>query len=210
METFKQAMAFFVFGTVIWLIWILSFQVQVNAIIQLLIVFLSVGFTTWVFQRWPNKVWKRLFALAIVVLTLAGLFLRVQTYAIDSTLANRMQLENDLHWEKFSPETLKKYRSEGKPVFLDFTAAWCVSCKVNELLVFQSEQVRKKLKESGVVLMKADWTNQDSVITQTLASFGRSGVPFYVIYGRGKNTPPTPLPEVINASLVLQELEKIK
>ncbi len=71
-------------------------------------------------------------------------------------------------------------------MFIDFTAAWCVSCQVNGLMVFRSEEVRASLKERGFALLKADWTNHDPVITQTLASFGRNGVPFYVIYGKDK------------------------
>ena len=94
--------------------------------------------------------------------------------------------KDGLAWEPFSPATVAEYRAQGRPIFIDFTAAWCVSCQVNELMVFRSEEVRATLKERGFALLKADWTNHDPIITQTLASFGRNGVPFYVIYGTGR------------------------
>ena len=100
-----------------------------------------------------------------------------------------------LSWEPFSPDAVSRYRATGRPVFVDFTAAWCVSCKVNESLVFSSEEVRQRLRDLHMVLLKADWTNQDPIITQTLAQFGRSGVPLYVIYPKETEAPPVQLPE---------------
>ena len=95
-------------------------------------------------------------------------------------------------------------------MFLDFTAEWCVSCKVNERLVLRSQAVRARIQELGIVPMKADWTNQDPAITQALKAFGRSGIPFYAIYGRDANTPPIELPAVISTGSVLRALDKLK
>jgi thiol:disulfide interchange protein DsbD len=95
-------------------------------------------------------------------------------------------------------------------VFLDFTADWCVACKVNERLVLRSQAVQARLRELGVVTMKADWTSYDPVITQALAEFGRHSIPFYVVYGRDPNSPPIPLSEVLSTGRVLSALDKIR
>jgi thiol:disulfide interchange protein len=199
METFKQLMAFLVFGTVIWLSWVLGLQASIFAMVVLLSTFLAIAFAVWMARaNYP----KTAIALAIISVATATFFVR--------TSQEEKSSASELTWEKFTPEKVAEYRTQGKPIFIDFTAAWCVSCQVNELLVFRSTEVKAKLKKLGVVLIKADWTNQDPEITKTLASFGRNGVPFYIIYGKGKDAPAVPLPEVINAGLVLKELEKIQ
>jgi thiol:disulfide interchange protein DsbD len=208
METFKELMSFLIFGTVIWLAWVLSLQAAISGIMILLCAFLGIGFATWIAFRFSRSKSAHRFALLVGVLVVAS-----SAYLVKGAPANSVSgvsHEEGLVWEKFSPEKLAQYRSQGQPVFIDFTAAWCVSCQVNEMVVFHNEEVRQKLKDSGVVLMKADWTNEDPVITKTLASFGRNGVPFYVIYGKEKDAPADPLPEVINAGIVLKELEKLK
>jgi thiol:disulfide interchange protein DsbD len=210
METFRQLMAFLIFATVIWLAWVLGFQVSSSGLIILLSAFLGIGFAAWLLNRPAGRTALHWIAILIgfVVMIAATVVIGKIPPAGASALGGSS--ESGLNWEKYSPEKIAEYRAEGKPIFVDFTAAWCVSCQVNELLVFHSQEVRAKLKELGVALLKADWTNQDPVITQALAQFGRDGVPFYVIYGKGKDAPVTPLPEVISAGIVLTELEKIK
>jgi thiol:disulfide interchange protein DsbD len=212
METFKQIMGFFVFGTVIWLVWILSLETISTAVIPLLVVFFLIGMSAWILNRWSPHRGAAMVAGVFAILPLA--YMIWQTPPLGGSFS-QLQVESPmksgdgLSWEKFSPKKLEEYRQKGHPVFIDFTAAWCVSCQVNELLVFRSEGVKKKLKEKGVVLLKADWTTQDPVITKMLASFGRSGVPFYVLYGKDKDAPAILLPEVINAGIVLKALDKI-
>jgi thiol:disulfide interchange protein DsbD len=113
----------------------------------------------------------------------------------------------ELVWEPFSKESLAAHRAAGHAVFLDFTAEWCVSCKVNERLVLQSESVRRRLRESGVVTMKADWTSYDPRITEALAEFGKSAIPFYAVYARDARRPPVELPAILTPSLVLDAID---
>jgi len=206
METFKQLMAFLVFGTVIWLAWVLGLQTSSAGLLTLLVAFFSIGFTVWIANRW-RRVSTVAALLGIAAVILAASSLEGTGPAQRDVVTAGEQ--DGLAWEPFSPAKVAAYREQGRPIFIDFTAAWCVSCQVNELMVFRSQEVRAKLQERGFALLKADWTNQDPIITQTLASFGRNSVPFYVIYGKGKDAPAVPLSEIINAGIVLRALENI-
>jgi DsbC/DsbD-like thiol-disulfide interchange protein/cytochrome c biogenesis protein CcdA len=107
-------------------------------------------------------------------------------------------------WEKFSPQALQKYSQAGKSVFVDYTAAWCVTCQVNKQLVLQQPEVEKALQDSGMALLRADWTRRDPEITQALAELGRKGVPVYAIYRPGSE--PQLLPEILTRDTVLAAL----
>jgi len=111
-------------------------------------------------------------------------------------------------WVEYSPEKLAQLSSEGKPVFVDFTAAWCVTCQVNKRVALTSDRVISAFAAAGVVRMRADWTTRDDRITQALAQFGRNGVPLYVLYDtKGQ---PTVLPEILTEGTVLAALDRIK
>jgi thiol:disulfide interchange protein DsbD len=174
--------------------------------VTLLLAFFSIGFTVWIAQRWRRAATvAAILGLAAVVLAASSLQGTAPAHRGVSTAWEK----DGLAWEEFSPDKVAAYRAQGRPIFIDFTAAWCVSCQVNELMVFRSEAVRAALTARGFALLKADWTNHDPIITQTLASFGRNGVPFYVIYGKGQSAPPVQLPEVITVAMVLNALENL-
>jgi thiol:disulfide interchange protein len=206
METFKQLMAFLVFGTVIWLAWVLGLQTSSEGLVTLLLAFFSIGFVVWVATRWKRSAVVAT-CVGIAAVGLGAFSLEARVPAQRGEVASWEQ--NGLAWEPFSPATVAAYRAQGRPIFIDFTAAWCVSCQVNELMVFRSDEVRAALKARGFALLKADWTNHDPIITQTLAAFGRNGVPFYVIYGKGEQSPAVTLPEIISPGTVLRALENL-
>lgn len=116
----------------------------------------------------------------------------------------------DARWQPFTPEIVEKYRSEGKPVFVDFTASWCLSCQVNERVVLDRADVQERLKSSGVELIRADWTRHDETIANALAALGRSGVPTYVLYSADPNAPPKLLPEVLTPGIVFRALDEVR
>jgi thiol:disulfide interchange protein len=109
-------------------------------------------------------------------------------------------------WQAFTPERLQAELEQGRFVFVDFTAAWCLTCKFNEASVLESTDVREAFQRHSIVKMKADWTNGDPVITKLLQHFGRPGVPLYVLYP-GKNEEPIVFPELLTKSMVLEKLE---
>jgi thiol:disulfide interchange protein DsbD len=117
------------------------------------------------------------------------------------------QADTSLKWVDYSPDALSSARASGKPVFVDFTAAWCLSCHVNEAAVLDSADVQAKFASSGIVLMRADWTKYDPAITAVLDSVGRSGVPTYVIFPAG-NAAPDVLPELLSKGVVLDALTR--
>lgn len=112
-------------------------------------------------------------------------------------------------WVSYSETELSKYREEGRPVFVDFTAAWCITCQVNKKVVLNTEKIQLAFKNANVVLMKADWTNEDPVITKALAAFDRNSVPLYILYTKNKNTKPLILPEILTDDIVLNSLKKL-
>jgi len=113
-----------------------------------------------------------------------------------------------MKWTPYTQASFEAARATGDPVFVDFTAAWCLSCKVNEAAVLQSKDVEEKLTGKHFQLLKADWTQYDSTITNALAAVGRSGVPTYVIYPPGKVSNPEVLPELLTKDIVLKDIEK--
>jgi thiol:disulfide interchange protein DsbD len=111
-------------------------------------------------------------------------------------------------WEPYSAGRVEALRGEGKPVFIDFTAAWCLTCQVNERVALAHPEVARRFRDEGVALVKADWTRRDDEITQALAGYGRQGVPVYVLYGRESGSAPRFLPELLTPSIVLSALDE--
>jgi thiol:disulfide interchange protein DsbD len=112
------------------------------------------------------------------------------------------------HWEPWTADAVSKYQSQGTPVFVDFTAKWCLSCQVNERVALTRPEVMKAFADSRVALMKADWTQHDDAISQTLEKLGRSGVPVYALYVPGQATPRL-LPEALTPGIVLDAINSL-
>jgi thiol:disulfide interchange protein DsbD len=111
-------------------------------------------------------------------------------------------------WEPWSQAAVDKYRAAGRPVFVDFTASWCLSCQVNERVALRTETADAAFKRANVALLKADWTNRDDAIAQVLTSLGRSGVPAYALYAPGSSEPVL-LPEALTPGIVADALSKL-
>lgn len=204
METLKQLTAVPLFATVIWLTWVYGRLFSsgagapagqgTDAIAKLLLSFLLVAIAGWALHKWPARLGSTLTAAVLLICAVALPLYRPK----DTTLA----------WQPFTPQTLEAARTAGRPVFIDFTAAWCLSCQVNERLVLRSTEVQRQFAAGKVTLLKADWTQYDPAITQQLASVGRSGVPTYVLYPAATGSKADVLPELLTKPVVLDALKR--
>lgn len=216
METFKQVMSFPMFATCIWLVWLMVAHVGNDGLIMVLGGLLVVAIGAWVYGRWSTPVksvsTRRFSTIAAALIVVLGIWMLMPSE--EATRAVSMEEEGGpdnygIVWENFSPELVASARAEGKPVFIDFTAKWCLTCKANKAVVFASDEVKNRFEELGIVMVKADWTKRNPVITEALEQFGRSGVPLYVLYD-GQSDTPKILPELLNPSIVLDALDGIQ
>jgi thiol:disulfide interchange protein DsbD len=210
MEVLKQATAVPIFATVIWLVWLFAQSAGVNALLGLLGGFLLLAIAGWVLGRWPAKGFASAIAVVVGLLAVALPIYAAQKYSsVPQTVTNKPSAHGPSNWEPYTPQLVEAYRAQGKPVFVDFTASWCLSCQVNEKVVLDREDVQKRLHDSGIALVRADWTRHDETIAQTLAGLGRSGVPTYVLYS-GTGAAPKILPEVLTPGIVFDALDELK
>ena len=202
MNTLRQALAFPMFATVVWLVWVLGQQSGIDGAAALLALLLVVSLLLWALGRSGagrvSLVWLATALLCAMLWALGPLMLKSLPPA--SVLAERAgaaQTEPG-QWQAWTPQLAQQTLAQGRPVFIDFTAAWCVTCQYNKQTTLANAQVLADLQARQVLLLRADWTRRDPAITQALAELGRSGVPVYALYAPGK--PPQLLPEVLSAA----------
>lgn len=194
METLKEFLAFPMYATVVWLLWVLIQQQGSRGFLIVASGLLLLPFSIWLYRQ-LNLSHFILRFLAIVSLIIISL----------SPLAHlaKDRPASPLKIKTFSQQTLEQLRREGKPVFVNATAAWCITCKFNEI-VLKSDSVIQMMVKKGIHYLEADWTNQDPEITAFLKSFERSGVPLYVFYPTQGN--PTVLPQILTESSIIEIL----
>jgi len=207
LERFKQVLAFPLYATVIWLVWVLGAQRDNDALLRLLIVLLGVGFALWAW-RIVRTGGARPWGIAGFIAFAGAATIAWPLFAADplspAKAAGGGAASEDREWAAFTPATVVALTASGRPVFVDFTAAWCVTCQVNKRLVLNADDVRARFAEKRVALVRADWTRRDPAITQALAALGRNGVPVYVLYRPGKE--PLLLPEILQRSTMHEAL----
>jgi thiol:disulfide interchange protein len=205
----KQFMGFLLLATLLFLLYVLGAQRGLEGAIWASCFLLVVSVACWMkgaFVVPTASVLKRsvVLVLMLVLVFASGIyFIGNKFYAANIASADS-RLRGD--WQAFTPERLQTELEQGRFVFVDFTAAWCLTCKFNEANVLESAEVREAFQRHGIVKLKADWTNGDPVITKLLQHFGRPGVPLYVLYP-GKNEGPIVFPELLTKSMVLEKLE---
>ena len=210
MEVLKQAVSIPIFGTVIWLVWVFNQTAGPSALVALLIAFLLLAIAGWILGRWPAKAAATAAAVLVLLLAIALPVVAVNKLSAPPAATAATAGAPGTQWEPFTPALVQKYRAEGRPVLVDFTASWCLSCQVNERVVLDRADVQQRLASSGVALVRADWTRHDEVIAQTLAGLGRSGVPTYALYPADPAGDPQLLPEVLTPGIVFSALDAVK
>ncbi len=200
MVRFRQFLAFPMYLTALWLLWILGKQAGINAMALALAGMLGLVFVCWCWPLRPRNALSRgLLALVFFLFCLGPLtFLPLSSVELSNN--NGYDSENTLTAQSFSQTTLKNYRDKGLPVFVYATASWCITCKVNEQVALHTDVVRNHFIEQNIIVLRADWTNSDPEITHYLQSFERSGVPIYVYYP--PNAEPLILPQILTPSII--------
>lgn len=210
METFKQFMAFPLYATVGYLIWVLAGQTGDETFQNVLFGLVLIAMGVWVYGRWnapgASAGRARFGVIGLLVLLAAGSWLGWPQNAAAKSAAASASGAPEVVWEKWSPETVAKLRAENRIVYVDFTARWCATCQANKKLVFHNDEVLKKFKALNIVTLRGDWTNQDPAITAELAKYQRSAVPFNLIWKPGQDAP-TILPELLTPGIVLDALK---
>lgn len=195
METFKELLAFPMYATVLWLLWVLVQQGGSRALITVGAGLVIMAFCLWLWRKLSPQ---NRFAKSAIIIAFAGLSLAPITYLESPAL------KESIMTEPFSKALLEKYRREKIPVFVNATASWCITCKYNELTL-QGQFAESLFKRNGIHYLEADWTNQNAEITDLLESFGRSGVPLYIYYPAGKE--PVVLPQLLNEEVLKKTIE---
>jgi len=196
MLRFKQFLAFPMFATAAWLLWVLTNAQGSMALLQGLGLSVLLAWLLWWAHVTPSATRRRMTRFAAFLIVAGGIYLLAAPAA-------RMEASG-IPTVAYDAQTLAALRKEGTPVLVDATADWCITCKINERIALRDSSVQQLMAERGVTLMVADWTARDASITEYLASFGRNGVPLYVYYAPGAE--PVVLPQLLTPALVREAL----
>ena len=200
METLKQLLAFPLYGTAIWLLWVAGRQTGVNTMSAALSGALMLALGLWL---WNHHWWRKALALACLVIAISLGSLR----GLDVRGGGAAELaQGKVPW---SEQKVTALRSAGQPVFVDVTADWCITCMANESAVLLTDDMVKAFAEHDVVYMVADWTNQDADIAALLKRHGRNGIPLYLMYAADTSAAPLVLPQLLTKKIVLEALESV-
>lgn len=207
----KQFMGFLLLATLLFLLYVLGAERGLEGAIWASCFLLVISVACWMkgaFVLPTAPAMKRIIVLALMLLLVigGGVYFIGDKFQSARIASADSQLRGD--WQRFTPERLQTELEQGRTVFVDFTAAWCLTCKFNEASVLEAQDVREAFDRHGIVKMKADWTNGDPVITKLLQHFGRPGVPLYVLYP-AKDEEPIVFPEVLTKGMVLEKLESV-
>lgn len=197
MESLRQFLAFPMYATAAWLLWVLTTQTGADALALALALLLLIAFAAWLLRRTSHRLMR--VAVIALLLVLGGvIFAQIKEVSGTAAPASMTMPQGAV---AYSAEKLAALRAEGKAVFVDVTANWCITCKINERVALSSSTVQQHFRDHQIQTMMADWTNRDPAITAYLAQFGRSGVPTYVYYPPSGE--PVLLPQLLTPASVV-------
>jgi thiol:disulfide interchange protein DsbD len=210
MDTFKQLLAFPLYATAVWLLWVLLQQVDPADALAALSGLVVIAFAVWLqgVARTASAVTGRRIGGALALLALAGAVALALQASPGAASRSAKPETAAVPWETFSADRVASLNAERRPVLVNLTAAWCLTCLVNEKTAIETTAVREALATAGVTPLKGDWTRQDPAITAYLQRFGRSGVPLYVLYDRSGQ--PTVLPQLLTTGALVDALAQLQ
>jgi len=200
MEVFRKAMAFPMYGAALWLAWVFAQQTGADDLAKLFAAGVIVALAAWLAGLAQKRV--ALGGRAVGLTAAAALATLVAVGAVVWPKDAAAELTS----EPYSAARLAELRAEGRPVFVNYTAAWCVSCQVNDKVAISTGEVRSAFARHKVAYLKADWTKRDASIAAELASHGRAGVPLYLVYGRSGGDGVI-LPSILTPDIVVKAVE---
>ena len=200
METFKQFMAFPMWASALWLLWVLSGQVDQDTVLMVLIGGLVISLSLWLLEKnTSEKVMLRwLIRFLAIILVIGSISILPTQYS---------SKENQSEIPIYSEALLDEYLSKNQLVFLNFTADWCITCKVNERVALNSEEVLSIMEQKNIKYLEADWTRKDADIARKLEEYGRTGVPLYLLFPSDGD--PIVLPEILTKDILLDYLNEL-
>lgn len=194
METLKEFFAFPLFATVLWLLWVLGIQTGSQGWVASGTALLGISFAIWLGKK-RKKFWKPI-AWVIAIAIIAHSVQDVRTVGATET-----ETASESKWQPYSEQAVNAALEKGQPVFIDFTAAWCITCQVNKKAVLETASADQIFEKSNILRLKADWTKQDPLITKALAKFGRNSVPVYAFYSK-KGAQVQILPQILTIDMI--------
>jgi thiol:disulfide interchange protein len=205
MDTLKQVFAFPIYASAAWLLWVLSHETSSFGLGAALAGTVLIGLAAWAYQKSSSSSGGG--KVTVLVTAVASLLLAIVLPVRFADVAaaapsNAAQTKAGDEWQPYSAARVAELSAAGRPLLVNFTASWCLTCLVNERNAFSDSAVQEIFRDKKVTLMKGDWTNRDPAITHALAAFGRAGVPLYVVYNSKPGSEPVVLPQILTASVV--------
>jgi thiol:disulfide interchange protein len=206
MDTLKQVFAFPIYASAAWLLWVLSHETSSFGLGAALAGTVLIGLAAWAYQKSSSSSGGG--RVTVLVTAVASLLLAIVLPVRFADVAaaapsNAAQAKaGDDEWQPYSAARVAELSAAGRPLLVNFTASWCLTCLVNERNAFSDSAVQEIFRDKKVTLMKGDWTNRDPAITHALAAFGRAGVPLYVVYNSKPGSEPVVLPQILTAGVV--------
>ncbi len=212
MKTFKEFLAFPMYGSAVWLVWVYTQQSSTMGVFSALGGMVSIAFAVWLFriapEKNPGKAILRAFAIFTIAFSLSAIIAEDRG---QETPRPSVSIQNE-QWESYTQSRFDELEKGDTPLFINMTAAWCITCKINERVALNTRETKKLFKDNSVKYLKGDWTNSDPDITDFLALYGRNGVPLYIYYGgrnqeTGQRPEPAILPQILTPGIMAQTME---
>lgn len=210
MLTFKQMLAFPLYATAVWLLWVLGNQAGSDAMALVIACCVLLAVAAWLYQlrrQIQSAFWR--YTNTLIILLCLAVTIGIVKSPLLETQSISPAIAEDATFEAYSDARLAELRSNGQPVFVNMTASWCITCLVNEKVALNSEDVTTALAENNITYLKGDWTNNDPEITEVLRRYETSGVPLYLMYPADPSLPAEVLPQILTTNIVLDAIARI-